>query len=458
MTVAQGNRTLWEGALSQIEAEVSAPNFKTWFKETFIVRVDDGTVYVGVPNPFVKDWLRTKFHRVILKSLRELSEAIRAVEYVVTKADRARAALAAAQASQGQSAAAPLPTRELPLAEHYVSREDNLNPRYTFENFVVGPFNDLACAAAQAVVRQPGIAYNPLFVYGNTGYGKTHLMQAIGNAVRASHRDKKVFYLTSDRFGSEFFQALQSNRMAQFKDKYRRYDLLIMDDVQFFSGKEKFQEELFHLFNALYDTNRQIVFSSDKHPSYIQNLEERLRSRFGQGMIVDIQKPDIESRSMILKIKLAAAKVELDAEALNHVAEAIDGNIREIEGAVNSIVCQTALRGRPLTSVEVRELVKVSAKPRKAVSAEEVIKAVSSFFGVDPAEIADKTRRKEVVLPRQLTMYILRNDYGISYPTIGEKVGGRDHTTVIHSCDKIKTDLKGDPHLQHQLNQVRAML
>ena len=335
---------------------------------------------------------------------------------------------------------------------------DNLNPRYTFESFVVGRFNDLACAAAQAVVRQPGIAYNPLFIYGNTGYGKTHLMQAIGNAVRATHREKKVYYLTSEKFASDFFQALQSNRMAQFKDRYRRYDVLIMDDIQFFSGKEKTEEELFHLFNALYDTNRQIVFSSDRHPNYLPNIEDRLRSRFGQGMIVDIQKPDVESRLNILKVKLAAAKVEADNGALLHVAETIDGNIREIEGVVNSIVCQTALRGQPLSSVEIRELVKASARPRKAVSAEEIIKAVSSFYSIEPAEIADKTRRKEVVLPRQLTMYILRNDYGISYPTIGDKVGGRDHTTVIHSCDKIKNDLKRDPHLQQQLNQIRAML
>lgn len=454
VVAAQGNRALWDGALAQIEIEVSKPNFNTWFKDTFILRVDEGTVFLGVPNPFVKDWLRSKFHRVILKALRDVNEVVRAVEYVVTKADRARAVAAREQAA---AVAAPTPTRELPLADHYVSREDNLNPRYTFESFVIGPFNELAHAAAQAVVRQPAIAYNPLFIYGNTGHGKTHLMQAIGNAVKASHRDKKVFYLTSDRFGSEFFQALQSNRMTQFKEKYRRYDVLIMDDVQFFSGKEKFQEELFHLFNALHDSNRQIVFSSDKHPNYISNLEDRLRSRFGQGMIVDIPKPDLESRAMILRVKLNAAKVELDQEALEHVAEALDGNIREIEGAVNSIVCQTALRGRQLSATEVRELVKVSARPRKVVAPEEVVKAVATFFGIDAAEISDKTRRKEVVLPRQLTMYILRNDYGISYPTIGDRMGGRDHTTVIHSCDKIKTDLKQDPHLQHQLNQIRAM-
>jgi chromosomal replication initiator protein len=264
--------------------------------------------------------------------------------------------------------------------------------------------------------------------------------------------------MTSERFAADFFQSLQSNKMQQFKDRYRRFDVLIMDDIQFFSNKEKTQEELFHLFNALYDSNRQIVFSSDKHPNYIPNLEDRLRSRFGQGMIVDIPKPDLESRAMILKAKLGAARVEIVDEAITELAESLDGNIRELEGIVNSITCQAALKGRALSAAEVRDIMRTSARPKKSISHEEVIRAVSTYFGIEPESIADKTRRKEVVLPRQLTMYILRNDFAISYPTIGDKMGGRDHTTVIHSCEKIKNDLKGDPHLQHQLNQIRAML
>jgi chromosomal replication initiator protein len=452
MQATQEHRSLWEGALSQIEIEVSKPNFRTWFKETSIVRVEEGTVFVGVPNPFAKDWLQTKFHRVILRSLRERDAGVRAVEYLIVK-EGARREPAAASASVQVSVA-----RELPLAEHYVNRDDNLNPRYTFESFVVGPFNELAFAASQAVVRQPGIAYNPLFIYGSTGHGKTHLIQAIGNAIKAVHPSKKVFYMTSERFAADFFQSLQSNKMQQFKDRYRRFDVLIMDDIQFFSSKEKTQEELFHLFNALYDSNRQIVFSSDKHPNYIPNLEDRLRSRFGQGMIVDIPKPDLESRAMILKAKLGAAKVELDDQSLTELAESLDGNIRELEGVVNSVTCQAALKGRPLTNGEVKEIVRTNARPKKSISHEEVIRAVSTYFGIEPESIADKTRRKEVVLPRQLTMYILRNDFGISYPTIGDKMGGRDHTTVIHSCEKIKEGLKTDHELVNQLNQIRSML
>lgn len=452
MQATQEHRSLWEGALSQIEIEVSKPNFRTWFKETSIVRVEEGTVFVGVPNPFAKDWLQTKFHRVILRSLRDLDGGVRAVEYLIVKEGSRR------EAPQSVSVSVPVAAKELPLADHYVNREDNLNPRYTFESFVVGPFNELAFAASQAVVRQPGIAYNPLFIYGSTGHGKTHLIQAIGNAIKATHPSKKIFYMTSEQFTAGFFQALQSNKMQNFKDRYRKYDVLIMDDIQFFSSKEKTQEELFHLFNALYDSNKQIVFSSDKHPNYISNLEDRLRSRFGQGMIVDIPKPDLESRAMILKAKLANAKVELEDEAVTELAESLDGNIRELEGIVNSITCQAALKGRPLSSGEVREIMRTSARPKKNISHEEVIKAVSTYFGIEPDSIADKTRRKEVVLPRQLTMYILRNDFGISYPTIGDKMGGRDHTTVIHSCEKIKGELKTDHHLLHQLNQIRAML
>lgn len=453
MQATQEHRILWEGALSQIEIEVSKPNFQTWFKETSIVRVDDGTVFVGVPNPFAKDWLQTKFHRTILRSLRDLDGAVRAVEYLIVKEGTKR--------DERPASAAPTPAaaaRELPLADHYVNRDDNLNPRYTFDSFVIGPFNDLAFAASQAVVRQPGIAYNPLFIYGSTGHGKTHLIQAIGNAIRAAHPSKKVFYMTSEQFTAGFFQALQANKMQQFKDKYRRYDVLIMDDIQFFSNKDKTQEELFHMFNALYDSNRQIVFSSDKHPNYIPNLEDRLRSRFGQGMIVDIPKPDLESRAMILKAKLNAAKVDLEDAAITELAEALDGNIRELEGVVNSITCQAALKGRTLSTNEVREIMRTNARPKKTISHEEVIKAVSTYFGIEPESIADKTRRKEVVLPRQLTMYILRNDFGISYPTIGDKMGGRDHTTVIHSCEKIKGELKEDHHLKRQLDQIRAML
>jgi chromosomal replication initiator protein len=349
-------------------------------------------------------------------------------------------------------------TNELPLSDYYINKENNLNPRYNFDNFVIGPFNELAYAASQAIIKQPGIVYNPLFIYGSTGHGKTHLIQAVGNQIKNNFSDKKVYYLTSEQFSTEYVYSIQNNKIQNFKEKYRKYDVLIMDDIQFFSNKEKSQEELFHLFNNLYENNKQIIFSSDKHPHYIQNLEDRLKSRFNQGMIVDIPKPDHESSVAILKSKAKKNNLNLSDDIYNFLAETIIGNIRELEGVINSVVCQTQLKGRDLSFNEIKEVVKNSAQPKKIVSINELIKIIAGFYNIDENSISDKTRKKEVVKPRQIIMYLLREEFNISYPTIGEKLGGRDHTTVIHSCEKIKTDLKTDNTLAQQINQIKSML
>ncbi|HMO78757.1 MAG TPA: chromosomal replication initiator protein DnaA [Candidatus Paceibacterota bacterium] len=443
------NKDIWEQALENIEKQVSRANFNTWFKDTFIVKISDGIVQVGVPNSFVRDWLNNKFYKDTLKALRDISEEVRSIEFIVSKNDKNKKVVS--QIKIG-------PTNQLPLSDYYINKEDNLNPRYTFDNFVIGPFNELAHAASQAVIRQPGIIYNPLFIYGNTGNGKTHLLQAVGNTIKTLYPEKKVFYLTSEKFTIEYISSVQSNKVNLFKDKYRKYDVLIMDDIQFLSGKDRTQEELFHLFNTLYDNNKQIIFSSDKHPNFISGLEERLKSRFNQGMMVDISPPDHESRVAILKVKAEKNNIRLDKEIYDYVAKSVDGNIREIEGALNSIICQTQLKGKNLSFNEIRDLVKNSSKPKKLVSVNELIKIISDFFNVEEASICDKTRKKEVVRPRQIIMYIMREDFNISYPTIGEKLGGRDHTTVIHSCEKIKNDLKIDNTLSQQLNQIRSML
>ncbi len=442
-------KNIWEDALIVLENQVSKANFNTWFKDTFITKIDDGVVHVGVPNSFVKDWLNSKFHKDILKTLRDISDEIRSLEFTVCKNDKAKKPVAIKPKTQ---------TNELPLADFYINKEDNLNPRYTFDNFIIGPFNELAHAASQAVIKQPGIVYNPLFIYGNTGNGKTHLVQAVGNTVKTQNPEKRVYYLTSEKFTVEYINAVQTNKVSLFKDKYRKYDVLIMDDIQFLSGKEKTQEELFHLFNTLYDNNKQIIFSSDKHPNFIPGLEERLKSRFNQGMMVDITAPDHESRIAILKSKAEKNNIRLDKDTFDYIAKAVEGNIRELEGAVNSIICQTQLKGKALSFNEIKELIKNSAKPKKMVSVNELIKIVADFFNIEEQSVYDKTRRKEVVRPRQIVMYILREDFNISYPTIGDKLGGRDHTTVIHSCEKIKNDLKNDNTLSQQLNQIRSML
>jgi chromosomal replication initiator protein len=449
MSTTLNYKTLWDEVLGEIEGQVSKANFKTWFKDTFINKYDNGTVYIGVPNTFVKDWLIKKFHKNILKLLRETTGEVRAVEYVVTKSEKNKNIV------ENKPFFNP---NELPLADFYINKEDNLNPRYTFENFVIGPFNELAHAASMAVIKQPGIVYNPLFFYGNTGHGKTHLIQAIGNQIKTSFPDKKIFYLTSEKFSQEFISSMQNNKIGQFKEKYRKYDVLIMDDIQFLSGRDKSQEELFHLFNNLYDSNKQIIFSSDKHPSFISGLEDRLRSRFNQGMIVDIPQPDHESRIAILRSKIKKNNVNLSEEVVTFLAQTIEGNIRELEGAVNSIICQTQLKARDLSFNEIKDIIKNNTKPKKMISVNELIKIISNYYNIEEGAIFDKTRRKEVVKPRQIVMFLLREDFNISFPTIGEKLGGRDHTTVIHSCEKIRRDLKIDNSLAQQIQQIRSML
>ncbi len=445
-------KQLWESALTEIELSVSKANFTTWFKDTSIARVEEGIVYLAVPNTFVKDWLLNKYHKFILRSLRNLSEQIRALEYTVTKDDPRKREL------QNAKVSAPSLTPELPLQDHYVDKESNLNPRYTLDSFVVGPFNELAHAAALAIIRTPGITYNPLFIYGSTGHGKTHLIQAVGNHIKAANPSQRIFYVTSEKFSQDFVTAMQQSRISQFKEKYRQYDALIMDDIQFFSGKEKSQEELFHLFNDLYAHNKQIIFSSDKHPNFIQNLEERLKSRFAAGMIVDIPPPDRESRVSILKTKARMMKFELQDDVADYIAAALEGNIRELEGILNSIMMQTQVKGRDLSVLEVKAILKNTSKPKKALSIKDITKVVADFYNIDENHIYEKTRRKEVVKPRQLVMYILREDCNVSFPLIGQKLGGRDHTTVIHSCDKIKNEIREDPNLLQEINQIRALL
>lgn len=443
------SKKIWETALAEIELVVSKANFTMWFKDTSIMKIEDGTVHLSVPNIFTKEWLVTKFHSLILKTLRGISDHVRSLEFVVIRPDTKK---------KGVEKDVIKTPNELPLQDLYINKEDNLNPRYTFETFVVGPFNELAFAASQAVIKRPGITYNPLFFYGNTGHGKTHLIQAIGNYIKNSSPDKRVHYVTSEKFTVDYLNSLKENKVNYFKEKYRKYDVLIMDDIQFFSNTEKTQEELFHVFNTLYDNNKQIIFSSDKHPNFIPNLEDRLRSRFSAGMIIDIPQPDHESRMTILKTKSQILGFELSDEIIQFLASTITGNIRELEGVLNSVVCQSQLKNKELNINEVKNLIKNSAKPKKTISPKEVIKIIADFYNIEEQSIYEKTRRKEIIKPRQLIMYILREDFSISYPSIGQKLGGRDHTTVMHSCEKIKNEIKTNQALVQEINQIRSMV
>ncbi len=436
-----------------MELGISKANFTTWFKDTRIVKEDGGVVVLSVPNAFVKEWLLTKYHQSILRSLRNIESTIHAVEYVVNKEESKTRRL---DDRFGRSESGN--TKELPLPETAVNKDDNLNPRYTFENFVIGPFNELAHAAAQAIIKKPGIMYNPLFIYGSTGHGKTHLIQAIGNHIKTTSPGKKVYYMTSEQFGQDCMNALQNQKMSIFKEKYRKYDVLIVDDIQFFSDKQKFQEELFHLFNTLYDNNRQIIFSSDKHPHFITGLEDRLKSRLSAGMIVDIPTPDKESRIAIITSKAVQQGIILSTEVIDYLAHSVNGNIRELEGAVNALLMQSQLKGKEITMLDVRNYIKNNVKPKKTMAVKDVVRIISDFYNIKEESIYEKTRHKEVIKPRQVIMYLLREDMGISYPSIGQKLGGRDHTTVIHSCEKVKNDLKEDQTLSEEIGQIRGLL
>lgn len=448
-------RETWNSILVEIELSVSPATFNTWFKDASLVTYDDGIATVGVPNEFVRQWIVEKHHKTLLRLLRERLEGVRSIEYLIIgsqhKAPRQTV-------PQTRETGAPNSAQELPFADHYVSKDDNLNPRYTFETFIIGSFNELAHAASQAVIKKPGVAYNPLFIYGNTGRGKTHLIQAIGNALKRARPKERVYYITSEQFATEYVDALQGGTAGKFKEKYRGYDTILVDDIQFFSKKEKIQEELFHLYNTIHDSNRQMVFSSDTHPSQLQDMESRLLSRFSAGMVVEITEPDYESRMLIIRKKMHSANATVSEDVITTLADSIASNIRELEGAMNSILCEAKLHNRTPNILDVKQYIKNNIRPKKTMAATEVIKTIASYYGIDEASIYEKTRRKEVVKPRQVIMYILREDFQASYPTIGQRLGGRDHTTVIHSCDKVREGIKTNMEFSQEIDQIRSIL
>ncbi len=442
-------KQLWENTLTNIELSISPASFKMWFGETHIVRIEDGIVLIGVPNQLTKEWVSERFGKLVLKTVRGFVDTVRGVEYVVSRENARKAPEKVPLEPRNES--------ELPLTDYYINRSDNLNPRYTFDTFVVGPFNELAYTGAQVVVKNPGIAYNPLFVYGETGRGKTHLTLAIGNQVKKLSPSKKVYYLTAERFGFEFMNAITNRTMPAFKEKYRGYDVLVVDDIQFFSKKGTIQEEFFHLFNTLHDANKQIVCSSDKHPNLIPDITERLKSRFISGMTAAINEPDHESRMAIIRAKGESVGLSLSDGIVEVLSLAAPGNIREIEGMLNTVLCQTQLKGA-LSDDQIRDLIKTTARPKRTVSVKHVIARIAEFYNIDEGSMYAKTRRREIVRPRQIIMYVLREDFHLSYPAIGSVFGGRDHTTVIHACEKVRGELEGDGDLKVQLEEIRGML
>ena len=440
---------LWNTVLTQMELEVSRVNFNTWFKNSKMVDYKDGDVSVGVANQFIKDWLEQKYKKDLLRILRSVQSSVRSLSFVVVKMDSVQKKSSTVNINNNSS---------LPLGDLYINKEDGLNPKYTFDNYIIGPFNDVAHATGQAIIQNPGLSYNPFFVYGSTGLGKTHLLQAIGNSIKKKYPDKKIYYTSLERYYLEYVNATAQSRIPHFKDKYRKFDVFIMDDIQFISGKDKTQDELFHLFNMMYETNKQIIFSSDIHPNFIVGLDDRLRSRFNHGMVVDVNTPPFESRIAILQNKAKGYRDKIENDVLEHIAENVPGNIRELEGIFTTLITQASVKGSVLTVADVKNYLKNNIKLKKSVSVQDIVKTVCVYYNITESFIYNKTRRKDIIKPRQIIMYILREYYDMSYPLIGEKMGGRDHTTVIHSYEKIKKGLKDDPTLMKEIEEIRSMI
>ncbi|MBU2472622.1 chromosomal replication initiator protein DnaA [Patescibacteria group bacterium] len=446
-------KELWQTVLGEVELTISKANFITWFKNTKVHSKKDGLVTVSAPNGFTKEWLENKYNKLILKILRNNYPDIKEIKFIINSKEPLNI-----NKIKKESTLKPIGD-QLNFQEFTLNKETNLNPKYTFDNFIVGSFNELAQAAGMAITKHIGTLYNPLFIYGGVGLGKTHLLQAIGNTLNEKYSSKKVKYISSDKFGSELIDALSKKGMDAFKRKYHRIDALIIDDIQFIAGKEKTQEEFFHIFNNLYQKNKQIIISSDRPPQSISTLEERLRSRFQGGMIADVGFPDLETRMAILKSKAKEKKIKISEDVLNYIATHIQKNIRELEGALNRIIAFSQINNTiPDIKTTLKILPQIINSPKKITNYKNIFKIVSDFYDIKINDLIDRSRKKELVRPRQITMYLIRNELNSSYPFIGEKLGGRDHTTVMYACQKINKEIENNESLQHEINLIKERL
>jgi chromosomal replication initiator protein len=447
------NDELWQALLAQIQFNISKANFATWFKNTGIFSKKDGELIVSVPNNFSKEWLENKYNKTIFKILHNLDDSIKEIKYSVARPEK----MVARSSAVAVDSYNDIPQME--FQEFQVNKETNLNPRYTFENFFIGPFNELPHAAAWAVSQNPGAVYNPLFIYGGVGLGKTHLIQAVGNEILKRTSQKKIRYTSSEKFASGIINSIKNRDVEKFKSTYKDIDVLIIDDIQFLSGKEKTQEEFFHIFNTLYEKNKQIILSSDRPPKAISALEERLRSRFEGGMIADIGLPDYETRVAILKTKSQEKKFSFSDEILEYIASHIQANVRELEGALNRLAAYQKLNNQTPT-VEIAEtlLKSVIFSPKKVTNPEKIIQAVACFYNLKEKDIIDASRKKEIVRPRQVAMYLLRKELGNSFPFIGQKFGGKDHTTAIHAFNKIAKETGTNESLGEEISLIKEQI
>ena len=463
------NTEIWQAVLAELELSISKANFVTWFRNTGIVSIQDGQVVLCVPSTFARAWFEKKYNQMIIKSLeRIMGKPVRRLDY---KIDNIKNIVEQA-ANDIQEAAdniyehfadqASMAQRATTLADRPAMQNGGfvLNPKYTFENFVVGSGSELAYAAAKAVADRPGEAYNPLFIYGGVGLGKTHLIQAIGNQILKNNPAARVLYVSAEKFSNDFIQSVKEGTAKEFQNHYRNIDLLLIDDIQFIAGKDRTQESFFHTFNELHQQNKQLVITSDRPPKAIPTLEDRLKSRFEWGMIADITMPDFETRVAILQKKAAEKNFKVESKILETIAASIQSNIRELEGSLNKIIAYHQLKNIIPSVESVKSLLSSieTAAMKQSLTARQVLDAVGNFYSVQMDMIINKSREKRVSYPRQIIMYLLREELKMSFPNIGNELGGRDHTTAMHACEKISIDLENNPKLKQEIELIKQRL
>ena len=443
---------LWKSVLSELEIQISRPNFLTWLKSSRLVEIKEDGVIVSLPNYFTKEWVENKYNKLIISSLKNIDYSIKRVEYIVESSPKP--SILSKEIEQKVS------EKQLLLQETKIDPETNLNPKYTFNSFIVGPFNELAYSAAEAVIKNIGTKYNPLFIYGGVGLGKTHLIQGIGNEIKSTYKNKvKIKYVTSEKFTNEVIWAIRNRRVDDIKSVYRSVDVLIIDDIQFIGGKEKTEEEFFYTFNSLYENNKQIIISSDRPPKALPVLEERLRSRFEGGMIADITYPEYESRVAIIKTKLQEKELELEQKVVEIIAKKAQRNVREIEGILNKIAFYQSAKGKILGQEDLEKIIAdLTDKGVSNISPNQIIKSVSDFFEIMPNDLTGRSRSKELVEPRQIAIYLLRDMLDMSFPYIASKIGKRDHSTAIYAYKKIDTDLTKNPNLHQKIMMIKELV
>lgn len=442
---------IWQSTLGEMEIQLSKASFATWLKDSHLVDKRDGTMYVALPNNFAKEWVENKYHKNILGAIRNLDGSVKKIEFVVGNKNPSQ--------SKSLPTAKDLQRAEAVELDLRTDPDTGLNSKYTLASFVVGPSNELAFAAATAVTESIGTKYNPFFIYGGVGLGKTHLIQAIGNEILLKYQKKvRPKYVSSEQFTRDIVWGLRNDRIETIKKKYRDVDVLIIDDIQFIGGKEKTEEEFFHTFNALYENNKQIIISSDRPPQSLPTLEERLRSRFEGGLIADIAYPEYETRVAIVRSKLQEMHHELPDAIVDVIAKKLRKNIRELEGVLKKIVFHEERKQTEITEKIAEEIIeKATQNLSRRVNDAQILKAVAEFFNISVEDLMSHNRRKEVVEPRQIAIYLLRDISELSYPYIGEKLG-RDHTTAIHSYEKINAEINKNPALNQKILMIKDII